>query len=141
MRQHRIVGRHLRRRVRTTIPDPAASSAPDLLRRDFTATDINQRWCGDITYLRAGSGWLYLATVIDIAFRRLIGWSIAGHMRTGLVIDALAAAVAARGGHVDGVVLHTDRGAQSHRPRSRRPAAGTASDPPEDTSAPATTTP
>jgi transposase InsO family protein len=70
------------------------------------------RWCGDITYLRVGAGWLYLATVIDIASRRLLGWSIARHMRADLVVDALAAAVAARGGHVRGVIMHTDRGAQ-----------------------------
>ncbi|WP_446723518.1 IS3 family transposase [Micromonospora sp. S4605] len=112
MRQRDVVGRHLRRRKRTTIPDPAVPPAPDLIGRDFTATAPDQRWCGDITYLRVGAGWLYLATVIDIATRRLIGWSINIHMRTGLVIDALDAAVAARGGRVDGVIFHSDRGAQ-----------------------------
>lgn len=112
MRQRDVVGRHLRRRKRTTIPDPAAPPAPDLIGRDFTATALDQRWCGDITYLRVGAGWLFLATVIDIATRRLIGWSINTHMRTGLVIDALDAAVAARGGRVDGVIFHADRGAQ-----------------------------
>ncbi|SCL31079.1 Integrase core domain-containing protein [Micromonospora rhizosphaerae] len=112
MRQRDVVGRHLRRRKRTTIADPAAPPAPDLIGRDFTATAPDQRWCGDITYLRVGGGWLYLATVIDIATRRLIGWSINTHMRTSLVIDALNAAVAARGGQVDGVIFHSDRGAQ-----------------------------
>ncbi|WP_375547185.1 IS3 family transposase [Micromonospora chalcea] len=112
MRQRDVVGRHLRRRKRTTIPDPAAPPVPDLIGRDFTATAPDQRWCGDITYLRVGAGWLYLATVIDIATRRLIGWSINTHMRAELVIDALDAAVAARGGRVDGVVFHSDRGAQ-----------------------------
>ena len=112
MRQRDLVGRHLRRRKRTTIPDPAAPPAPDLIGRDFTATTPDQRWCGDITYLRVGAGWLYLATVIDIATRRLIGWSINAHMRTDLVIDALDAAVAARGGQVDGVIFHSDRGSQ-----------------------------
>ncbi|MGX7671351.1 IS3 family transposase [Plantactinospora sp. DSM 117369] len=112
MRQREIVGRHLRRRKRTTIPDPAAPPAPDLIGRDFTATTPDQRWCGDITYLRVGGGWLYLATVIDIATRRLIGWSINTHMRTSLIIDALDAAVAARSGRVDGVIFHSDRGAQ-----------------------------
>lgn len=112
MRQRDLVGRHLRRRKRTTIPDPAAPPAPDLIGRDFTATTPDQRWCGDITYLRVGAGWLYLATVIDIATRRLIGWSINTHMRTDLVIDALDAAVAARGGQVDGVIFHSDRGSQ-----------------------------
>ncbi|MGI5215865.1 IS3 family transposase [Plantactinospora sp. CA-290183] len=112
MRQREIVGRHLRRRKRTIIPDPAAPPAPDLIGRNFTATAPDQRWCGDITYLRVGGGWLYLATVIDIATRRLIGWSINTHMRTSLIIDALDAAVAARGGRVDGVIFHSDRGAQ-----------------------------
>ncbi|MFG3708626.1 IS3 family transposase [Micromonospora sp. NPDC047670] len=104
MQQRDVVGRHLRRRKRTTIPDPAAPPVPDLIGRDFTATAPNRWWCGDITYLRVGTGWLYLATVIDIATRRLIGWSINIHMRTSLVIDALNAAVAARG----------DRSASSH---------------------------
>jgi transposase InsO family protein len=112
MRRHGIVGAHLRRRKRTTIPDPAAPPAPDLIARDFTAEHVNARWCGDITYLPVAGRWLYLATVIDIASRRLIGWSIAPHMRTSLVIDALNAAVAARGGQVSGVVFHSDRGAQ-----------------------------
>jgi transposase InsO family protein len=112
MRQRDIVGRHLHRRKRTTIPDPATPPVPDLIGRDFTATAPDQRWCGDITYLRVGGGWLYLATVIDIATRRLIGWSINTHMRTSLVTDALNAAVAARGGRVGDVIFHSDRGAQ-----------------------------
>ncbi|MEU4681482.1 IS3 family transposase [Micromonospora sp. NPDC023737] len=61
MRQRDVVGRHLRRRKRTTIPDPAVAPVPDLIGRDFTATAPDQRWCGDITYLRVGGGWLYLA--------------------------------------------------------------------------------
>ncbi|MEU1605209.1 DDE-type integrase/transposase/recombinase [Micromonospora matsumotoense] len=68
--------------------------------RDFTATTPDQRWCGDITYLHVGADWLCLATVIDIATRRLIGWSINTHMRTSLITDALDAAVAARRGRV-----------------------------------------
>lgn len=112
MRERGIVGKHLRRRRRTTICDPLAPPAPDLLNRDFTATGADQRWCGDITYLRVGTGWLYLATVIDIYSRRLIGWSIGAHMRTDLVVDALAAAVRCRDGHVDAVIFHSDRGSQ-----------------------------
>jgi transposase InsO family protein len=80
--------------------------------RDFTADRLNTEWCGDITYTAVGSTWLYLATVIDICSRRVIGWSIADHMRTSLVTDAIEMAVAARGGQVGGVVFHTDRGAQ-----------------------------
>ncbi|MEW2574602.1 IS3 family transposase [Streptomyces sp. NPDC047070] len=112
MRVNHIVGRHLRRKKRTTIADRTTPPAPDLVLRDFTATALNSRWCGDITYVAVGSSWMFLATVIDICSRRVIGWSIADHMRTQLVTDALEMAVAARGGRVDGVVFHTDRGAQ-----------------------------
>jgi transposase InsO family protein len=112
MRESGVVGRHLRRRVRTTVPDRAAPPVPDLVRRDFTAEALDQRWCGDITYLPVGSGWIYLATVIDLCSRRVVGWSIAEHMRTDLVVDAIEAAVVARGGNVAGVVFHSDRGAQ-----------------------------
>ena len=113
MRERRIQGRHRRRRMVTTVPDPAASQIPDLLGRDFTATGPDEKWCGDITYVPVGeSGFVYLATVIDLFSGRLLGWSIAGHMRAELVRDALAAAVAGRGGNVAGVIFHTDRGAQ-----------------------------
>jgi transposase InsO family protein len=109
---NRIVGRHLRRKKRTTIQDKTAPPVPDLVMRDFTADMLNTKWCGDITYVAVGSTWLYLATVIDICSRRVIGWSIADHMRTSLVTDAIEMAVAVRGGQVHGVVFHTDRGAQ-----------------------------
>jgi transposase InsO family protein len=101
-----------RRRVRTTIPDRAATAASDLVARDFNPPAPDVTWCGDITYLRTGEGWLFLATVIDLFSRRVIGWSIAPHMRTELVADALDMAVATRGGRVEGVIFHTDRGAQ-----------------------------
>lgn len=112
MRIHHIVGRHLRRTRRTTIADKTAPPAPDLMMRDFTADTLNTKWCGDITYVPVGSTWLYLATVIDICSRRVVGWSIADHMRASLVTDAIEMAVAARGGQVSGVIFHTDRGAQ-----------------------------
>lgn len=112
MRRHHIVGVHLRRRKRTTIPDKAAAPAPDLLGRDFTAAAPNVKWCGDVTYLRVGHSWMYLATVIDLYSRRLIGYCLAEHMRADLVVDALNNAVAARGGRVDGVIFHSDRGSQ-----------------------------
>ncbi|WP_190816453.1 IS3 family transposase [Saccharopolyspora pogona] len=86
MRQQEIVGCHQRKRKRTTVADPAAPPAPDLVGRDFTASELDQRWCGDITYLPIADGdYLYLATVIDICSRRLIGWSIADHLRADLV--------------------------------------------------------
>ncbi|MFJ9565989.1 IS3 family transposase [Streptomyces fuscichromogenes] len=113
MRQHAIQGRRLKRRHRTTIPDPAAQVVPDLLRRNFTASGPDRAWIGDITYLPlAGGRFLYLATVIDVYSRRLLGWSMADHMRTELVTDALEAAVRTRGGRVDGVIFHSDHGAQ-----------------------------
>ncbi len=112
MRAHRIAGLRLRRRVQTTITDPAAVKAPDLISRDFTAPAINQRYVGDITYLPIGEGgFLYLATVIDLHSRRLAGWAIADHMRTGLVIDALHAARRTRSS-LDGAIFHSDHGAQ-----------------------------
>lgn len=102
-----------RRKVRTTIVDRGATAADDHVQRDFNPAAPDVVWCGDITYLRTGEGWLYLATVIDLFSRRVIGWSVANHMRTELVADALKMAVATRGGSVAaGVVFHTDRGSQ-----------------------------
>ena len=112
MRINRIEGRHLRRRKRTTIPDRLAPPAPDLVQRDFSAGHLDEKWCGDITYVQVGGTWLYLACVIDICSRRVLGYSMATHRRAGLVIDALTMAVAARGGRVDGVIFHADRGSQ-----------------------------
>jgi transposase InsO family protein len=97
MRQRGIVGLHLRRRVRTTIPDASGRKHPDLLRRHFTAAAPNTRYVGDITYLPITGGTnLYLATVIDCHSRRLAGWAIADHMRADLVCDALRAAARCR---------------------------------------------
>lgn len=99
-----------RRKVRTTIVDKKAPAASDLVRRDFNPPAPDRLWCGDITYLATGEGWLYLATVIDLYSRRVIGWAAAHHMRVDLVADALDMAVATRGGRVAGVVFHSDRG-------------------------------
>ncbi|TQC43211.1 IS3 family transposase [Rhodococcus opacus] len=112
MRIHHVVGRHLRRSKRTTIADKSAPSVPDLVMRDFTATAVDTKWCGDITYIPVGSSWLFLATVIDICSRRVVGWSIADHMRTDLVTDAIEMAVRTRGDDVGGVIFHSDRGTQ-----------------------------
>ncbi|MEZ5298163.1 MAG: IS3 family transposase [Ilumatobacteraceae bacterium] len=112
MREHGWEGETGRRKVRTTIVDRGATAAADLVKRDFNPTQPDVCWCGDITYLRTGEGWLFLATVIDLYSRRVIGWSVADHMRTELVASALEMAVATRGGHVDGVIFHSDRGSQ-----------------------------
>jgi transposase InsO family protein len=113
MRTAELHGRTPRRFKRTTIPDPAAAGRVDLIRRDFAvnAAAVNRRWCGDITYIPTWEGWLYLATVIDIASRRVVGFALAGHLRTGLVADALTNAVAARD-PAPGVIFHADRGCQ-----------------------------
>ena len=112
MRIQGFEGESGRRKVRTTIVDRRAKAAEDRVGRDFNPTAPDVTWCGDITYLRTGEGWLYLATVIDLFSRRVIGWSLAEHLRTTLVADALETAVATRGGHVDGVIFHSDRGWQ-----------------------------
>ncbi|MFD3537608.1 IS3 family transposase [Streptomyces sp. NPDC058664] len=83
-----------------------------LVQRDFTAARLDKKWCDEITYVQVGGSWLYLACVIDICSRRVLGYSMASHMRAELVINALKMAVAARGGNVDGVVFHADRGSQ-----------------------------
>jgi transposase InsO family protein len=112
MRQEQIAGLRLRRRVRTTVPDPAEQTVPDLLGRDFTAPEPNQRYVGDITYLPIADGSnLYLATVIDCFSRRLAGWAIAEHMRTDLIVDALLMARGTRGS-LAGAIFHSDHGAQ-----------------------------
>ncbi|MDX3388355.1 IS3 family transposase [Streptomyces niveiscabiei] len=113
MRRIGVQGVHLRKKVRTTVPEPEAARVPDLLRRDFTASEPNTKYVGDITYLPVGDGqFLYLATVLDLHSRRLAGWSIADHMRTELVTDALEAAAHTRGGSLDGAIFHSDNGAQ-----------------------------
>ena len=112
MAQNKIAGIRLRRRVRTTVPEPADEQVPDLVERNFTADAPNMKYVGDITYLPCADGTnLYLATVIDCFSRRLVGWSIADHMRTELVTDALHAAAATRGS-LAGATFHGDHGAQ-----------------------------
>ncbi|MEH1017906.1 IS3 family transposase, partial [Micromonospora sp. CPCC 206060] len=112
MRRGGIVGVHLRRKVRTTVPAPDAAPVPDLIGRDFTAPAPNRKYVGDITYLPVGDGrFLYLATVLDLYSKRLVGWSIADHMRTELVADALTAAAGTRG-NLRGAIFHSDNGAQ-----------------------------
>jgi putative transposase len=100
--------------VRTTIRDPHARPASDLVNRCFDRQQLNELWVGDITYIPTGEGWLYMSSVLDACSRRLLGWSLAGHMRTELVGDALEAAVGQRGGRhrISGVVFHGDHGSQ-----------------------------
>ena len=112
MHEHGIAGVRLRRRVRTTVPEPSAQKVPDLLKRQFTAPKPNVNYVGDITYLPLASGQnLYLATVIDCCSRRLAGWALADHMRTDLISSALLDALAARGS-LASAVFHSDHGSQ-----------------------------
>jgi transposase InsO family protein len=111
MRALVLAGRYRRRRRQTTIPDPHADVRPDLVERDFTpdAAAVDTRWCGDITYIPTEEGWLYVATVIDIASRRVVGWATADHLRTDLVAEALRQACARRR-PTGQVIFHLDRG-------------------------------
>jgi putative transposase len=110
---HGIVAKDGRRKkVRTTIPDVTAPPLPDLVGRAFAPGAPGERTCGDITYVPTAEGWLYLADVLDIGSRRVIGYSMAEHMRSELVEAALDMAVVTRDGRVAGMVFHHDRGAQ-----------------------------
>ncbi len=98
---------------RTTKADPTVQRRPDLVERDFSATAPNRLWVGDLTYLRSWEGVTYLAFVIDAFSRKVIGWQLASHMRTDLVLDALRMALAQREPGADfELVAHTDRGSQ-----------------------------
>lgn len=112
MRHHGIVGVHKPAKVRTTIPAEENPSLPDLVSRRFAPAAPDVVWCGDITYIPTGEGWLYVASVLDLGSRRLLGYSMAEHMRTELVADALEMAAATRGGQTARIIFHGDHGAQ-----------------------------
>ena len=95
----------------TTKSDASATFAPNLLDRDFARSEPNQAWVGDITYVKTASGFLYLATVIDLYSRMVVGWSVQPHMRAGLVDDALRMALGRRRVQ-PGLIFHSDRGSQ-----------------------------
>ena len=101
-----------RKRRSLTRPDKAAAPIPDLVKRDFAAGVINQRWCGDLTEIPTDEGKLYLATVLDLASRRLPGFAIGEHHDAPLAKAALCMAAADRGGQVAGVVFHSDKGGE-----------------------------
>lgn len=112
MRQAGLVGFNLRKAHQTTVRDPQGRMCDDLVGRDFTARAPHQVYVGDITYLPYGQGkFLYLATVIDVCSRMIVGWSITDHMRAWLVCEALANACRVRGS-MEGVVFHSDHGSQ-----------------------------
>jgi putative transposase len=112
MRRAGLEGRCKKRWRKTTIADPGAERAHDLIQRHFGPTEeMDRRYVGDITYIATWEGWSYLATVIDLASRRVVGWALADHMRTELVEDALKMAFAHRAPR-KGVIFHSDRGSQ-----------------------------
>ncbi len=113
MARQGLQGRSPKRKRRSlTRPDKAAAPIPDLLKRDFTATAVNQRWCGDLTEIPTDDGKLYLATVEDLASRRLPGFAIGEHHDAALAKAALCMAAAVRGGDVAGVIFHSDKGGE-----------------------------
>lgn len=114
MRLHGMAGRFRRPKCRTTFPGPDGYHIPDLVGRGFAPGAPDVAWVQDITYIPTREGWLYMASVLDLGSRRLLGYSMADHMRTELVLDALGMAIAARAGddHVAGVICHADRGSQ-----------------------------
>ena len=111
MRHHGIQGRHKRRAPRTTDSHHSHSIAPNLLNRQFTAAAPNQVWLADITYVPTAEGWLYLAVVLDLFARRVVGWAMSETMPQELTIDALQMAIAQRRPG-PGLLHHSDRGSQ-----------------------------
>jgi putative transposase len=120
MRAHEITGAKRRGKPwRTTITDPAAHRAPDLVNRDFSANGPDELWVADFTYLRCWEGLVFFSFVIDVFSRRVVGWQFATHMRTDLVLDALRMALTRRdhGADVE-LIHHSDAGSQGGFTRS-----------------------
>ena len=113
MRRQGLEGRAPKRRRRSlTRPDKAAAPVRDLIGRDFNAEAIDTKWCGDLTEIPTDEGKLYLATVEDLASRRLPGFAIGDHHDADLARAALCMAAAVRGGNVSGVIFHSDKGGE-----------------------------
>jgi putative transposase len=114
MRQDGLRGAKRRGRPwRTTIPDPDAQRRPDLVNRDFSAVAPDRLWVGDFTYLRCWEGRLFFSFILDVFSRKIVGWQLASHMRTDLVLDALRMALGTRQLGADfALVQHTDHGSQ-----------------------------
>jgi putative transposase len=112
MREQGLAARRSRRRRSTTRPGAGRWRAPDLVKRDFAAERINQKWYGDTTEIRTGEGKLHLASVLDMGSRRVVGFALSERHDAALAYGALAMAVAVRGGQVPGVIMHTDGGSE-----------------------------
>ena len=124
MRAHNIAGVRPRRPKRTTTPARSKPELPDLLRREFSPGAPDRAWCSDITYIRTGEGWLYLAVVLDVGSRRLLGYQMSDRIDTRLVQDALDMAGASRAGRTTGIVFHSDHGSQYLSGKLRSAATG-----------------
>jgi putative transposase len=111
MRSAGLVGCHRRRGRGLTRRDPQAAPAPDLVERSFSADAPDRLWTADITYISTWAGWLYLAVVLDAFSRRVVGWAMADHLRTELVLDALDMAIWNRR-PAAGLIHHSDQGCQ-----------------------------
>jgi len=112
MREQGLVARRKKKRKSTTRPGKGRWRAPDLVKRDFPASKLNCKWYGDGTETGTDEGKLYLDSVLDMASRRVLGFALGEHHNAQLACGALAMAVAARGGQVPGVILHTDQGSE-----------------------------
>jgi putative transposase len=112
MRQLGIRGVSRRRKVRTTVPDEDARRPPDLVERDFTADRPNRLWVTDLTFVSTREGTAYVCFIIDAFSRRIVGWRVASHMRTVMILDALEMARSSRGTRLEGLVAHSDAGSQ-----------------------------
>ena len=112
MRIQRIEGVRRGKRVRTTKSDPGAPRHPDLVGRDFTATAPNQLWVTDLTFVSTWAGIAYVCFITDAFSRMIVGWRVAGHMRTTMVLDAIEMARWSRGITLAGLRCHSDAGSQ-----------------------------
>jgi putative transposase len=112
MKQLGIQGVSRRKKVRTTIRDGSATRPPDLVDRDFTADRPNRLWVTDLTYVPTWDGMGYVCFIIDVFSRKIVGWRVASHMRTTMVLDALEMARWSRGTRLEGLVAHSDAGSQ-----------------------------
>ena len=112
MRQHHLVAKHRRRRIKTTNSRHSLPVAPNRLNRQFSAERPNEKWVADITYIDTAEGWLYLALVLDVFSRKIVGWSMDIQMETTLVEQALRMALAQRAPALGQLLHHSDRGGQ-----------------------------
>jgi len=112
MRCAGLRGCRVRRTLRTTVQDPAATPAPNLVQRQFDVGELDRVWVTDITYLPTNEGWLYLAAMLDGCSRRVVGWAMADHLRTDLALEALDLALRERRPAANRLIHHSDRGCQ-----------------------------